>query len=114
MSSKTAPLSATATALAHAIGAVDEAVLTSLLDADVRWMQVGRQPVVGRDAMLKVLHRFGAASWLKVHHVVCEDRRAVVDGEVVLGDKPRGFCHIAEFNDDGTQVRALTTYLVGT
>lgn len=103
---------ATATALAHAIGAVDETALTSLLDADVRWLQVGRQPVVGRDAVLKVLHRYGAASWLKVHHVVSEGQRAVVNGEAVLGGKPRGFCHIAELSDDGTRVCALTTYLV--
>ncbi len=104
MTNKTTTSSATATALAQAIGAVDEAALTSLLDADVRWLQVGRQPVAGRDAVLKVLQRYGAASWLKVHHVVCEGQRAVVDGEVVLGGKPRGFCHLAELSDDGTRV----------
>lgn len=104
--------SATMTALAQAIGAVDDAVLTSLLNTDVCWLQVGREPVVGRDAVLKVLHRYGAASWLKVRHVVSEGQRAVVDGEVLLGGKPRGFCHIAEFSNDGTQVVALTTYLV--
>jgi hypothetical protein len=104
--------SSTATALAHAIGAVDEAALTSLLDADVRWLQVGRQPVVGRDAVLKVLRRSGAASSLKVNHVVSEGQRTVVDGEAVLGGKPRGFCHIAELSDDGMRVCVLTTYLV--
>lgn len=105
-------LSTTMTSLAQAIGAIDDAVLTSLLDPDVRWLQVGREPVVGRDAVLKVLHRYGAASWLKVRHVVSEGQRAVVDGEVLLGGKPRGFCHIAEFSDDGARVVALTTYLV--
>jgi hypothetical protein len=104
--------SATVHALAFAIGSIDETTLVSLLDVDVRWLQVGRQPVVGRDAVIKVLERYGAASSLVVHHVVADARRGVVDGVAVLGGKARGFCHVAELNDDGTQVCALTTYLV--
>ena len=104
--------STTVSALATAIGAVDATALSSLLDVDVRWLQVGRQPVVGRDAVIKVLERYGAAPSLAIHHVVADARRGVVDGVAVLGGKVRGFCHVAELNDDGTQVCALTTYLV--
>jgi hypothetical protein len=104
--------SATVNALARAMSSVDETALISLLAVDVRWLQVGRQPVVGRDAVIKVLERYGAASSLEVHHVVADARRGVVDGVAVLGGKARGFCHVAELSDDGTQVCAFTTYLV--
>lgn len=108
----TATSTATVRSLATAIGAVDATALSSLLDVDVRWLQVGRQPVVGRDAVIKVLDRYGAASSLEIHHVVADARRGVVDGVAVLGGKARGFCHVAELSDDGTQVCAFTTYLV--
>lgn len=96
---------------AIAVARVDHAALHGLLTDDVRWLQVGRQPVVGRDAVLKVLDRYGPAMMLSIHHVVTDGRGGAVDGEVELG-RHRGFCHVVELDDTGARVRAFTTYLV--
>jgi len=102
-------------AFALAVAHIDHAALQTLLTDDVRWVQIGRQPVTGRDAVLKVLDRYGPASSIRLRHVVCDDRVGAVDGEVVLG-RPRGFCHVVEFDaaadDGGARIRAFTTYLV--
>lgn len=109
------PSAAVVEAFAVAVARVDHAALQTLLTDDVRWVQVGRQPVVGRDAVLKVLDRYGPASSITLHHVVADGRVGAVDGEVVLG-KHRGFCHVVELDavsdDGGARVRAFTTYLV--
>ena len=102
-------------AFAIAVARVDHAALQTLLTDDVRWLQIGRQPVTGRDAVLKVLDRYGPASSITLRHVVCDGHAGAVDGEVVLG-RPRGFCHVVEFDAaadaGGARIRAFTTYLV--
>jgi hypothetical protein len=104
------PPAAVLEALARAIAAVDHAQLRALLAPDVRWVQVGRKPVVGVDAVLKVLDRYGAADALELRHVVADGTTGAVDGVAQLGGKSRGFCHVAEL--DHGRVRAFTTWLV--
>jgi hypothetical protein len=98
-------------AFAVAVARVDHAALHGLLTDDVRWRQVGRRPVVGKDAVLKVLDRYGPATSLTIHHIVSDGCSGAVDGEVELG-RHRAFCHVVEFDDDGARVKAFTTYLV--
>lgn len=98
--------------LARAIGAVDHAALRTLLAPEVRWVQVGRRPVVGIDAVLRVLDRYGPAEALEIGRVVADDRTGVVEGTARIGGKLRSFCHLAEL--EGGRVRAFTTWLVVT
>lgn len=96
---------------AIAVALVDHEALQALLTDDVRWQQIGRQPVVGARSVVAILDRFGPATSIALHHVIADGHTGAVDGEVVLG-KTRGFCHTVELDDDGRRVRAFTTYLV--
>lgn len=69
--------------LARAIGVVEHDRLRALLAPDVRWVQVGRRPVVGVEAVLAVLDRYGPATALELGRVVADERAGAVTGVAV-------------------------------
>jgi hypothetical protein len=96
-------------AFAHA----DAPRIEDLVTSDVRWLPVGREPVLGAPAFCDAMTRYGPATVVSIEHVICHGNAGAVNGVVEYGRKRRAFCYVVEFSSaKGAKIREITSFSV--
>lgn len=99
--------------LVVAFARADVSRISELVAHDVRWLPVGRQPVMGVDEFCRAITRYGPATRLTIERVISNQRAGAVNGVVEFGHKQRAFCYVFEFGTaPAVEVRTITSYSI--
>ena len=95
------------------LAGADAGLIDSLAVPELVWLQVGKKPVEGQDAVLSAIRKSGPVTEVAIERVVSHGRADAVNGIITRGGKRTAFCHMFEFNNTKcTHVKSISTYSV--
>jgi hypothetical protein len=105
------PKASTLKELVTGIALADPHMLRQIVADDVRWCPVGAREVSGADAVCRALTRHGAATSLRISHIVVHGRSGAADGESNYGRKQRAFYIVVDFTSaKGERIRRIRSF----
>ena len=106
-SSKQKPLEDMSVALAGA----DAGLINLLAVPELVWLNVGKTPIEGQNAVLSAIRKSGPATEVAIERVVSHGRAGAVNGIITRGGKRTAICHMFEFNNfKWAHVKSISTY----